>query len=287
MPPLYEETCQPPPDEIISPFAKPRSDTRSATSYSLLTWCPAAYRIRYRQGRELKWEKYSGEGAGGADLGSLVHWILSRWDFDCGNLDGILPDELGETDIERELTDIPPSLRTAFRSRSNRRHAKKWLASFAKSPECGELKKAHSSAALTRELSFSVEYGGVHLVGNIDVYWKDENGCHVRDWKITPEESAPHELYAAQLEFYAAACHAANPSSRVDAGLIYLRSEDKKVNDVREVRNWNELELKILTSAEGTRGPFVKSPEKCAICPFSLYCQGNELVSHTSPNVLK
>ncbi|MDR3280554.1 MAG: UvrD-helicase domain-containing protein [Synergistaceae bacterium] len=276
----------PPPDcENHAIFPAPSAAMLSATAYSLLSWCPSAYRIRYRQGRELKWEKYSGGGAGGADLGSLVHWALSRWNFDPSLLDEFFPDDITEEKTSMALTEIAPRLRPVWRGRSNRRAARQWLESFALSDSCEELRRAHASGALVRELAFSVDCG-VNLVGSIDVFWEDERGCHVRDWKITPEESAPHELYTAQLDFYAMACHIARRAPRVDAGLIYLRPSEESVREVRAIENWDELSDLIRKSAVHTNGPFKNSPQKCEMCPFSSHC-AEKFISHTSSNVLE
>ena len=57
----------------------------SATSFALFEWCPLAWRRRYRQGLDLRWElPDEGEpgGAGGAELGTLAHWLLARWPSD-------------------------------------------------------------------------------------------------------------------------------------------------------------------------------------------------------------
>ena len=62
----------------------------SATSFALFEWCPLAWRRRYRQGLDLRWEipdeaaggTGDAESAGGADLGTLAHWILARWPSD-------------------------------------------------------------------------------------------------------------------------------------------------------------------------------------------------------------
>ena len=59
----------------------------SASSYALFKFCPIAWRRKYMQGLNLKWEmaknedenlNFDDEFTGGADLGSLAHWILSK-----------------------------------------------------------------------------------------------------------------------------------------------------------------------------------------------------------------
>ncbi|MDI9370800.1 MAG: UvrD-helicase domain-containing protein, partial [Synergistota bacterium] len=79
--------AKPPEDEaagrlVVPPPMDPALvEMMSATSYSLFRYCPAAWRMKHRQGMELTWEMPSDEEPGGADLGSLAHWILSRWDL--------------------------------------------------------------------------------------------------------------------------------------------------------------------------------------------------------------
>jgi hypothetical protein len=107
-------------------------------------------------------------------------------------------------------------------------------------------------------------------VGAIDVFWRDKVGCHIRDWKITPEDDAPHELYASQLEFYAAACEAVYPRSQVDAGLIYLRSSGRQM-PAGIVNEWEEIRARIRTAAETASAGGTRRGD-CARCPFVSGC---------------
>ena len=248
----------------------PRLATLSATAYSLISWCPRAYRIRYRQGRELRWGKSSGGGAGGADLGTMTHWILQRWDFDPRSLRSLLPDEMQSGELKGALTEIPPHIRHVWRRRTNRNACRRWLEDFAGSSASAELRLALKDGALQREVSFLVKSGPVNLVGVIDVFWRDREGCHIRDWKITPEDDAPHELYASQLEFYAAACNAVYPGSQADTGLIYLRSSGRKISSAG-VDEWEEIRARIRTAAETASAGDTKRGD-CARCPFVSTC---------------
>jgi ATP-dependent exoDNAse (exonuclease V) beta subunit len=251
--------------------AVPRVAMLSATAYSLLSWCPAAYRIRYRQGRELKWERRGADSRGGADLGTLTHWILSRWDFRAGSLEAYLPGEMSDAAARGEITEIPPKLRHVWRVRSNRDACRGWLEAFSASEAGAELREALESGALAREVAFSVETGGVNIVGGIDVFWTDDRGCHVRDWKITPEDDAPHEMYQAQIEFYAAACRAARPELDVDAGLIYLR-DPGRAPDIRAVEDWDSLTHRIQEAAGEAASSGITRRGDCARCPFAPSC---------------
>ncbi|MDR1651592.1 MAG: UvrD-helicase domain-containing protein [Synergistaceae bacterium] len=258
---------EPPPS---APFA-PYSAVLSATAYSLLSWCPEAYRIRYRQGRELKWNIPAKDGTGGADLGSLVHWVLSRWDFREKTVAEFLPENADAADATGMPDAMPQSLRAVFFRRPDRLAAKKWLESFSRRESCLMLRKALESGRMARELSFSVDCDGINLIGSMDVFWEDELGCHVRDWKITPEGTAPHEMYAAQTEFYAMACHITHPASDTDTGLIYLRPAENGFPETSIVENWDELSLRIKRAAFAA----VRSPgrsERCGVCHFRDYC---------------
>ena len=60
--------------KVVSPAKLGRI---SASAYALLSWCPAAYRMIYRQGRDADWIIKG--GGGGADFGVMAHWLLARY----------------------------------------------------------------------------------------------------------------------------------------------------------------------------------------------------------------
>jgi hypothetical protein len=252
---------------------KPRLESLSATAYSLLTWCPRAYRIKYRQGRDLKWGRGDYGGAGGADLGSLVHWALRGWNFEPGTIADWLPEE---ADVRpRGAPRVPAWLEPAWKRRANRDAGRRWMEEFSRSDECERLKGALSRGELMREVYFSVLLGPVRITGSIDVYWEDGDGAHVRDWKTTPEGDAPHEMYAAQLEFYAAACMTARRFESVDAGLIYLRSGDGQATS-SPVGDLGALERAITAAAELASGAGEMGRGDCARCPFISFGCGEK-----------
>ncbi|MDR1917027.1 MAG: UvrD-helicase domain-containing protein [Synergistaceae bacterium] len=254
----------------------PRLARMSASAYSLISWCPVAYRIRYRQGRELKWEMPDGDGYGGSDLGSVAHWTLSRWDFDSETISDYLPIKNG-TSLEEMLREIPPYLRHVYSSYSNRKILREWLGRFASTDECREMMELNKKGSLRRELAFSIPHAGTNLVGSIDVYWEDERGSHIRDWKITPEQSAPHELYRAQILYYSMACHIARPGHEVDAGIIFLRhtKDDMTLSfEVEKIDDWDDISKNISKAAEtALKGPFERAADRCESCPFKHDCQ--------------
>ncbi|MDR1137076.1 MAG: PD-(D/E)XK nuclease family protein, partial [Synergistaceae bacterium] len=263
-----------PPPRPEPPKSEPRAARKyetslarlTASAYSLISWCPAAYRMRYRQGRNLKWERSSQDRYGGADLGTLTHWALERWDFTRQGAASILPDEMDEGG----RADIPNYLRH-IAGRANRAAIRGWLEGFARTDECAAPREALARGLVTRELSFSVTRSGVNLVGNIDIFWEDSSGCHVRDWKITPEEDAPHELYAAQIEFYAMACRTARPGVPVDAGLVYLRSPGTRAAE--PISDWEGIENRIRAAARVSSEFMASRRGDCPRCPFRKDCR--------------
>ncbi|MDR3354461.1 MAG: PD-(D/E)XK nuclease family protein, partial [Synergistaceae bacterium] len=260
----------------------------SASAYSLLSWCPVAYRRRYRQGWGMRWESHGSGVSGGAELGSLAHWILTRWDFDRSTLsDHIPPVDSGTTDASSGvLKKIPAYLRDAFRSPADRAALRSWLEAFSATETCDELRELKSEGVLRREMNFSVKLGGTDLAGSIDLYWEDADGCHVRDWKITPEASAPSELYVEQVRFYSLACHIARPGMRIDAGLIYLRPDDSGLGGVGrehaafEIDDWAKLAYEVSESSRiAVTGPFEPKTERCGVCPYSSSCRSSRIPS--------
>ncbi|MDR1885894.1 MAG: UvrD-helicase domain-containing protein [Synergistaceae bacterium] len=249
----------------------------SASGHSLLSWCPVAYRRRYRQGWGMKWETSAGGGLGGADLGSLAHWVLTRWDLDPSTLAGHLPaeDELNPAARERALMSVPRFLRRAYGSAGDRAALRSWLEDFAATEECRELRFLKSRGLLRQETPFSARLGDVCLVGSIDLYWESSGRGHVRDWKITPEESAPSELYVEQVRFYSLACHLLRPELEIDAGLIYLRPGVSGASHGAFVtRDWEALSSEVEESARtAAGGHFQPRRDRCGICPFRSSCE--------------
>jgi hypothetical protein len=231
----------------------------------------------------MRWETRGGGGAGGADLGSLAHWVLAGWDFDRSTLsDYIPPVDAGAADaLSSAAKRVPAYLMDVFLSPADRAALRSWLEIFSTTETCAELRELKSTGLLRREMEFSVKLGGTELAGSVDLYWEDTNGCHVRDWKITPEKSAPSDLYVEQVRFYSLACHIARPDARIDAGLIYLRPDDsgpgRRNSDhaAFEINGWTALanEVAGLSSAAVT-GPFEPMTERCEACPFSASCAG-------------
>jgi hypothetical protein len=253
----------------------------SATAYSLFMWCPVAYRMRYRQGRNLKWELPDGDGYGGADLGSFAHWALARWNMKLAGMDRLLPPGDLPYDIgERIKRTLPAFLRPIFASKRDREILRSWLESFSATDECARLRELAERGALRRELAFLVPFEGANLVGSMDLYWEDKRGGHVRDWKITLVDRAPEELYREQVNFYALVCRIASrdddaQEKPIDAGLIYLRpsasrgpvSEGWDAGDLKDTEDNVKRVIEIAAS-----GPFEPNKDRCRRCPFRAFC---------------
>lgn len=250
----------------------------SATAYAMLAWCPLAYRIAYRQGRNISWIAKGGEEQGGADFGSLAHWILSRWDFNAETLDFWLP--LDENDAFSETRRaLPPYLRGIFGKDAVRGELREMLSRCAAHEMGGELALLASQGRLEREVPFNVPDAGLSLVGSIDMMWEDGEALHIRDWKTASEAAAPGGYYDAQLSFYAYAVHCFRknrglPRKRIHTALTYLRpdghgmpaslvTEDGLEDAGRHIHAAAELALS---------GKFNGEPGKCIVCPWKRDC---------------
>lgn len=251
----------------------------SASAYALLSWCPAAYRMVYRQGRAANWLVKGGEGSG-SEFGSLAHWVLARWDFRAESIAGWLPVKSGGPVYEKISRRLPPELRREFSIASARREAREMLAGYAESEECAMFAKMAADAArpLRREIFFRVPDRGTLLVGSIDIFWRDDAGLHLRDWKTSDEKYSPSWYYERQLEFYAYALRRNsedhNRSETIDSALIYLRS----AGGGKAMRIYKENDFRIIGDAVEAAAVTALSrnlqgvPERCADCPWSRDC---------------
>lgn len=270
------KTSEAGPQILALPKKEPASLARlSASAYALLRWCPRAYRLRYRQGRELVWELPDGDGYGGADLGNLAHYVLERWNFEAASLDQWLPDASRKEDVESLIRTVPLFLRAEYKNGRSRRILKEWLTLFSASSEAALLRSQLAAGRLKREIPFRVKVDRVTLVGTMDLCWQ-EKGIRVRDWKITAENSAPNELYERQLLFYGAVCHLAVPGNVADLGLIYLRpgSFEGGVDLLNAADGilWEEVTEDILSAAQEATGDLNPNLSRCSRCPWRKSC---------------
>lgn len=277
----------------IAPFPSPRRTARpdqgevslaelSATSFALFEWCPLAWRRRYRQGLNLRWESPSHalltqDDPGGADLGSLAHWLLARWPGADGRAD---PAELDRwLEGPGTLALLPSYLRELWRREGTKETLRGWLLTFAASEAGKTLLNALRNGA-QREARFRMRLGGVTLVGAMDVVVREASLWRVMDYKITPAtllEEAPLELYTSQLDFYALVVREAarlrgEPCKAVRVGLILLR-EGGQIEE-RELRDgWEALEARVMDAARrGAAGDCPPSKGRCPLCPWREGC---------------
>ncbi|MCR4818400.1 MAG: UvrD-helicase domain-containing protein [Fretibacterium sp.] len=259
----------------------------SATSFALYEWCPLAWRRRYRQGLDLRWESpdrdlLAEDGRGGAELGSLAHWLLSHWaSLESG-------DELTELNTwltdERVIHRLPSYLRDVWREEKSREELGKWLKRFADS-DAGKTVCGALAQGAVREAGFRVnlrgDTAGVTLAGAMDLVWRERDSglWHVMDYKITLSRKAPPGLYGAQLDFYAlavreAALREGMPCEAVDVGLVFLR-EDSRVELRRLAENdWEGLKIRVLDAARrGAAGDnYPPNLSHCSSCPWKTGC---------------
>ena len=260
----------------------------SATSFALFEWCPLAWRRRFRQGLDLRWELPDEDvpgSAGGAELGTLAHWILARWPSD--------RPRPGEGDaLTYWLTDphvpsrLPAYLRDVWRDPESREALTVWLRTFETSEAGVEIAAALRTGLARREAGFRVRIGaaGLPLVGSMDVAWRSADApgvWHVRDYKITLSENAPAELYQAQLAFYALAVRelAGRGETKnfegVDVGLVLLR-EGGVIGHRRtfpRTFGWDGLRDRVLEAARSAAlGDWPARTDRCRECPWGKSC---------------
>ena len=276
--PKYAEYQAPPEGaklelKVVSPAKLGRI---SASAYALLSWCPAAYRMIYRQGRDADWIIKG--GGGGADFGVMAHWLLARWDFRAESLDLLLPRARG---LEWRAVSwrMPAELRVQYRSDAKRAELRAMLERFAVTAECARLAAlAGEEGALQRETRFRVPLNGTVLIGATDLFWRDADGLHLRDWKSAPEETSPSFYYEKQLEFYACAlnrCLAAHggAGTPIDSALIYLRSDGTGGVRGYDAEDFAKIEEEIENAAiRAVSGDFGGAAERCARCPWRADC---------------
>lgn len=258
--------------ETLRPVSvvKTRNSLRqfSASSFAMYELCPFAWRRSYRQGRTLVWEDpveksedYDGY-TGGAELGSLAHWILSRWpggeDYK-SKLDYYLHDR-------EVLSHMPGHLRAAWRRNDRDEHSelKGWLLRFAGS-DLGVMLRTRKD--IKREYMFRLPLNeATSLAGSIDALF-DNN---IIDYKITSIDRTPKGLYESQLDFYALIIHELTGVESVKATIAFLRegtATERVITDFASIRE------RVSNAAEiCATGPYTPNHEHCMICPFKKGC---------------
>lgn len=256
----------------------------SASAYAMLAWCPNAYRIAYRQGRNLRWVNEGGEGQGGADFGTLAHWILSRWNFTADALGEWLPQP--ETAAYERMTRLLPAyLREIFADNAARGELEKMFSLYAAGADGKLMASLAAEASLVRETRFRVLNKSLVLVGSTDVMWEDDAYVHIRDWKTAAEDTAPDEYYLGQLEFYAYAVWSFRKNrglreKAICVALNYLRHDQSKSETLcLGDGEMPEIGFKIHAASElALSGEFKKELSRCEKCPWRYDCRGVERI---------
>ena len=232
----------------------------SATSYSLFMFCPHAWRRSYRQGLNLSWENPNRDNdtedhTGGAKLGSLAHWVLSRWPE--REIDALLFDRAS-------IVHVPGYLRSTWRNDGAKGVLREWLMNFAASDLGVMLRNAEG---VRREHRFRMKLTeGTSLAGAIDALY----GNTIIDYKITSIDNAPSGLYEAQLEFYALAVHMMTGAERVNTCIAFLREGRQ---EVREHSGFEAIRERVISAAETcASGSYNPNYNNCGICPFKKGC---------------
>lgn len=174
----------------------------SASVFSLISWNPEEYRKTYRQGLNGNWDYSKKKEVGGAEFGSLVHKLLSKWDFETDHISSVIP-EKGSDDYDEMLLTLSDELLNDFESNVIRTQVEKILLNVGKSEYGKKIAQLIKEDKVLREVPFRVKDDGMYLVGAIDIMWEDDELIHIRDWKTGDEAIARDEMYIAQLYFYA------------------------------------------------------------------------------------
>ena len=242
----------------------------SASSFALFELCPFAWRRKYKQGLELTWEnsemnvnvdnsENENEFVGGAELGSLAHWILSKWPVN-ENYESELEYYLNDREV---LANLSGNLRRIWRNKNSKTVLKEWLLNFAKS-DLGQ--KLIHQKNIKREYHFRTKLENISLAGAMDAFF-DNN---VIDYKITSIENAPSELYDSQMDFYALAAHEITKCENVKIITAYL-SDNKTIE--RVCSNFDEIKSRVLKACEICASGICEAKIKnCNLCPFKKGC---------------
>lgn len=275
------------------PQGEPHLEWTGASAFALYSFCPYAYRLRYRLEMPLEWDSESladddeprrespwpqghpGPGRlpwGAAAFGSLVHHLLGRvWDLTPEGLAGTLPPPESEA-AKRLEGDMPRELRPLWRDETVRRGIEERLETFASTDLCRSLASLLREGRLKREHPFRVSLeGGPSLRGAIDLFW-DDGILRLRDFKTGAPSEAGDLLYERQLAFYGLALGLLE-GKEAQPGLIGLdgkerlfEAADAKATE-RAVRDFARLAV---------TGPFPARADRCPICPWREGCPGRK-----------
>lgn len=271
------------------PAGEPFLEWTGASAFALFSFCPYAYRLRYRLEMPLEWdseiygddddperpwtgrEERPGRLAyGNALFGSLVHHLLGRvWNLTPEGLDEALP-QASSAEGKRLESEMAREIRPLWRDDAVRRNLTTRLKTFAATEICRNLAEELRLGRLRRETVFAVDLpGGPSLRGAMDLFW-DDGTLRLRDFKTGAPSEAGHILYGAQLAFYGLALERLRDKT-VEAGLIYLdgREENFPPTDAGATE-----EAVRAFARTAVAGPFPPRGDRCPFCPWREGCPG-------------
>lgn len=218
--------------------------------------CPARYRLLHvvgmpEQGGE-PLEDAEEVGFGAADLGHLVHDLLSSVDF--------------SGDVERQLQ----ALVSGVIDETLRARIGPMLEGFAGSSWCADLR---ASERVLKETPFELAVGGKVLAGRIDALYRGMGGWTILDYKTGRAET--RERYELQVGIYACAVHRLLGEMPARTGLLLLSTGGEWVQDTSDGSAARIAAEKVSESAAAIEsGRFDPSPgAACEWCTFTGRCR--------------
>ncbi len=246
-------------------------DRISPSSWALFRHCPHGWRLRFRQGVDLSWEAGEGSDPGGADVGTLTHWLLARWDFSLAGERGL------KTLLSWDRSLIPPDLRSLWGRSDVMAAVEGWLSELAEGPQGVLYRGLLGEGRLRREVPFRVPVeDGPLLVGAVDLMWEEGGRVFIRDYKTTGVDGGVQGLYDDQLRLYGLAVRLGMKAESVDMALCLLRQGGMEVPiSLDPFRDWIDLEATVRADAlSAASGPWSRSGDLCGGCPFRRVCLG-------------
>lgn len=273
-----------------APEAKPCLAWAGASAFALYSFCPYAYRLRYRLEMPLHWDGEalsddetvertwpSAPKAQGrlpwraSDWGSLVHHLLGRvWDLTPEGLARALP-PAGSPRSARIEADLPLFLHPLWQDGPTRQRLAEDLGKLASTETCRRLADLLARGRLERERFFRVDLdGGPSLRGAMDLLWEEAEGIELRDFKTGEPSPAGDILYERQLAFYALALEIQR-GKPVRAALIGLDGQERFF--ALPDRTEREEALRAFARS-AVAGPFLPRHDRCRECPWQEGCPG-------------
>lgn len=268
-PTLEEEQAETAPPEQIAllPRGRRKLVKIPATALALWHYCPMAWRQTHRQGVELRWwlHRTADGEPGGAELGTLTHWALSRWDF-------ALP-----FDINAHAAGAPLIIHSTLKRRGAAERVHRWLEELAQSEALKEIIRAQNRGCLLRRewpLAATLPEG-VKLTGVVDLAWQDKSGVwHLRDWKTTRRafRGASKLLATWQLQTYVALLALSGQGTKFDPAVIALRGGETHSVEWDDTTTRRITEAALTAAALAPDGPWPPRLDRCAACPWRMDC---------------